>query len=120
MCEVAGLDDRGAVLLHALSNAVYHLPREALVLCLAVSRHHPAQVQRAHTVVQVCRWVAHHHGPALTPTDVAQPVLAATTIATVWPYLPPSDPPHPAALGATLRELHAITAPPPPRPTYQP
>lgn len=118
VCDAAGLDGRDAVLLHALSNAVYHLPREDLVLRLATAT--PPQVERAHKVVALCHWVAEHHGPALTPTGLPQPVFAAATIATVWPYLPPSHPPHPAALGATLRDLHALTAPPPPVPTYQP
>lgn len=118
MCEVAGLDDRDAVLLHALSNAVYHLPRENLVLRLATAT--PSQVHRAHKVVQVCHWLAERHGPALAPTDLPQPVFGATTVATVWPYLPPRHPAHPAALGAAVRELHTVTGPPPPVPTYQP
>lgn len=115
---MAGLDDRDAVLLHARSNAVYQLPREGLVLRLATVT--AAQTDRAHKVVTVCRWLANHHGPSLGPADLAQPVFAAGAVATVWPYLPPSHPSTPAALGAALRDLHAITAPPPPLPTYQP
>lgn len=118
VCDAARLDGRDAVLLHARSNAVYHLPREGLVLRLA--RDTPSQVDRAHTVVAVCRWLAEHDGPALAPTDLPQPVFASGTVATVWPYLPPSKAPDPAALGTTLGELHAITAPPPSVPTYQP
>lgn len=118
VCEEARLDHRAAVLLHARSNAVYHLPREGLVLRLAHDT--PPQVDRAHKVVAVCQWLAEHHGPALAPTELPQPVFAACTVATVWPYLPPSHTPGPAALGAALRDLHAITAPPPPLPTYQP
>ena len=118
ICDATGLDDRDAVLLHALSNAVYHLPHDGLVLRLATAT--PPQLDRAHTVVAVCRWLAEHHGPTLAPTDLPQPVIASATVATVWPYLPPSHPPDPAALGAALRDLHAITAPPPPVPTYQP
>jgi Ser/Thr protein kinase RdoA (MazF antagonist) len=117
VCDVAGLDDRHAVLLHALSNAVYHLPRGGLVLRLAADT--APQVERARKVVAVSRWVAEHGGPALAPTDLSQPVLAASTVATVWPYLPPSTP-DPVALGAALRELHAITAPAPPVPAYRP
>ncbi|MGH2881821.1 MAG: phosphotransferase [Solirubrobacteraceae bacterium] len=79
-----------------------------------------AQTDRAHKVVTVCRWLATHTGPSLTPADLPQPVFAAGAVATVWPYLPRSHPPTPAALGATLRDLHAITAPPPPLPAYQP
>jgi Ser/Thr protein kinase RdoA (MazF antagonist) len=118
LCDTAHLDDRDAVLLHARSNAVYHLPREGLVLRLATAT--PAQVDRAQKMVAVCRWLAKHDGPCLTPTDLPQPVFAAGAVATVWPYLPPSHPPTPAALGAALRDLHGITAPPPPLPAYQP
>lgn len=118
VCEVARLDGRDATLLHARSNAVYHLPREGIVLRLAHDT--PPQVDRARNVVAVCRWLTEHHGPTLTPIDLPQPVFASCTVATVWPYLPPSKVPDPAALGATLRALHAVTAPPPPVPTYQP
>jgi hypothetical protein len=118
ICEAVGLDDRDAVLLHTRSNAVHHLPREDLVLRVATAT--PPQLERAHTVVAVRRWLAEHHGPTLAPTDLPQPVIAPATVATVWPYLPPSHPPDPVALGAALRDLHAITTPPPPVPTYQP
>lgn len=118
ICEVARLDARDAVLLHARSNAVYHLPREGLVLRLAHDT--PPQVDRAHTVVAVCRWLTEHHGPTLALADLPQPVFASGTVATAWPYLPPSQAPEPTALGSTLRELHAITAPPPPVPAYRP
>jgi aminoglycoside phosphotransferase (APT) family kinase protein len=118
LCDTANLDDRDAVLLHARSNAVYHLPREGLVLRLATAT--PAQVDRAQKVVAVCRWLAKHDGPCLTPTDLPQPVFAAGAVATVWPFLPSSHMPTPTDLGATLRDLHGITAPPPPLPTYQP
>lgn len=118
ICDAARLDGRGAVLLHVRSNAVYHLPRESLVLRLA--RDTPPQVERARKVVAVCRWLAKQHGPTLTPLDLPQPVFASCTVATVWPYLPPSTAVDPAALGATLRALHAIPSPPPPLPVYQP
>jgi aminoglycoside phosphotransferase (APT) family kinase protein len=118
VCDLAGLDHRDAVLLHALSNAVYHLPREELVLRLAADT--PPQVERARKVITVSRWIAQHDGPALPPADVPQPVLAPGTVATIWPYLPASTAADPAALGAAIRDLHAITAPAPPLPAYQP
>ena len=118
VCDTAGLDDRDAVLLHARSNAVYQLPREGLVVRLATAT--PAQMDRAQKVVAVCRWLARCNGPSPVPTDLSQPVFAASAVATVWPFLPSSQMPTPADLGATLRDLHAITAPPPPLPAYQP
>ena len=118
VCDAAGLDSRDAVLLHARSNVVYHLPREGLVVRLATAT--PAQVDRAEKVVAVCRWLAECDGPSLAPTDLSQPVFAAGAVATIWPFLPASHMPAPADLGATLRDLHAITALPPPLPAYQP
>lgn len=118
ICDLAGLDHRDAVLLHALSNAVYYLPHEELVLRLAADT--PPQVERARKVIMVSRWVTQHDGPALPPADFSQPVLAPGVVATIWPYLPASTPADPAALGAAVRDLHAITAPPPPVPVYRP
>ncbi|MGH3927384.1 MAG: phosphotransferase family protein, partial [Pseudonocardiaceae bacterium] len=118
ICAVAGLDDRDAVLLHVRSNAVYHLPREALVLRLA--RDTPPQVDRAHKVVAVCRWLVERHGPSLAPADIPQPVFASSTVATAWPALPSSCSPDATALGVALRDLHAITDSPPPLPSYRP
>lgn len=114
---MAGLDCRDAVLLHALSNAVYHLPRDGVVVRLTCeSRVH---VDRARTSLALCRWIAAHEGPALSPAVVAQPVIAASTVATIWPYRPPSKHPDPAALAEALRELHAIPAGPP-LPAFRP
>jgi Ser/Thr protein kinase RdoA (MazF antagonist) len=118
VCEEARLDARNAMLLHARSNAVYHLPREDVVLRL--TRATPIQTERAHKVVAICQWLTDHDGPALAPTDLPQPVFASHTVATVWPYLPAGTAPNPAALGGTLRAFHAITASRPRVPTYQP
>ncbi|MGI9000105.1 MAG: phosphotransferase enzyme family protein [Pseudonocardia sp.] len=118
VCAAAGLDHRGALLLHTRSNAVYHLPQEDLVLRLASST--PAQVQRAHTVVRVCRWLARRDAPVVPPAVLRQPVQTAGTVASAWPYLPPSRPATAADLGAAVQQLHEQAASSPPLPDYQP
>jgi hypothetical protein len=72
-------------MLPSRSNAVFHLPAEAIVVRLSSAT--PTNEARAARVVLLSSWIADHGGPALGATPHPQPVLEAGTVATLWPYL---------------------------------
>lgn len=118
VCVALGLDASGARMLPSRSNAVFHLPAEALVVRLSSAT--PTNEARATLVVSVTRWIADHGGPALAPTTHPQPVQETGTIATLWPFLPSPSIPRARDLAGAVRELHHLDAQPPPLPEHQP
>lgn len=118
-CEATGLDGSGAVVLGAHATTVYHLPRENVVVRLSRAESAPAEARRA---VEVCRWLAGHDFPAPLPLAVVQPVPVEGHVATFWQYYPQSSPELPTLrdLGALLRRLHDLPAPPVELPEYRP
>src|SRR6185312_8692630 len=63
--EALHLDLSGARMLPSRSNAVFHVPAEAVVLRLSAAT--PTNEARAALVVLLCSWIADHGGPALGP-----------------------------------------------------
>lgn len=118
VCGTLGLNPRGARMLPSRSNAVFHLPAEAVVVRLSSAT--PINEARAALVVSVTRWIADHGGPALAPTPHPQPVRKAGSVATLWPYLPSPNTPKARDLAGAVRELHHLDAQPPPLPEHQP
>ncbi len=118
VCGALGLDPSGARMLPSRSNAVFHLPAEAVVVRLSSAT--PTNEARAGLVVSLTSWIADHGGPALAPTSHPQPVREAGTVATLWPYLSSPSIPRARDLAGAVRELHHLDAQPPPLPEHQP
>ncbi|HKR48172.1 MAG TPA: phosphotransferase [Pseudonocardiaceae bacterium] len=100
------------------SNAVFHVPAEAIVVRLSSAT--PTNEARAAHVVSLTSWISDHGGPALAPTSHPQPVREAGTVATLWPYLPSPSIPRARDLAGAVRELHHLDTPPPELPEHQP
>lgn len=111
----AGLDARGARLLHARANAVYLLPRPGIVVRLRHTRGSLEWQRRLACAVSVARWLNGLDFPAVAPLDLIQPVTINGWSVTFWRYevfnesLPD---PSPADLARLLRQLHDLPAPP--------
>jgi Ser/Thr protein kinase RdoA (MazF antagonist) len=122
VCRALHLDLSGARMLPSRSNAVFHLPAEAVVVRLSSAT--PTNEARAAQVVLLSSWIADHGGPALGATPHPQPVLEAGTVATLWPYLPSPSIPRARDLADAVRELHQLDAQlvdaRPPLPGHQP
>lgn len=118
VCGALCLDPSGARMLPSRSNAVFHLPAEAIVVRLSSAN--PTNEARSAHVVSLTSWIADHGGPALAPTPHPQPAREAGTVATLWPYLPSTRVPRPRNLAGAVRELHQLDAQPPPLPEHQP
>ncbi|MGF6884918.1 Ser/Thr protein kinase RdoA (MazF antagonist) [Nocardia sp. GAS34] len=109
-CEQAGLDIQDARLLRAHSNAVWLLPRSQAVVRIGRSQHRGLRFQAGLTLT---RWLAAHDIPVTEPLmDQSVDVNDATV--TVWRYYPQEQRGEPPMrdLGAILRRLHALPAPP--------
>lgn len=113
-CAHAGLDARGAVVLHIRANAVYHLPREQVV---ARVRFTPAGahavVDRFTAAVGVTRWLRRQRFPAAEPLDLDQPVTVDGHVATFWKYVTVTGEARrdATALGYLVRRLHNLPRP---------
>lgn len=118
VCGALCLDPFGARMLPSRSNAVFHLPAEAVVVRLSIAT--PTNEARAAHVVSLTSWIADHGGPALAPTPHPQPVREAGTVATLWPYLTSPSIPTARDLAGAVRELHHLDAQSPPLPEHQP
>jgi hypothetical protein len=81
VCSALGLDPSGARILPSRSNAVFHLPTEAVVVRLSSAT--PTNKARTARVVALSSWIADHGRPALAPTSHQQPVRIAGTVATL-------------------------------------
>jgi aminoglycoside phosphotransferase (APT) family kinase protein len=111
ICEHAGLDATGAVLIKFTNNAVFRLASTSAVVRIAGSE---TARKRAEKVVRVARWLEEHDFPAvrLLP-NVQQPIEIGGHVATVWQTVPTVGPPPTGAdLGRLLRRLHDIAAMP--------
>lgn len=117
-CSAAGLDSSSLSLLHRHATSVYLLASAAVVA--RVSRGEDRR--RARTAVTAVRWLVDQGFPATAPLDTAQPVDVGDTVVTFWRYYPQNGrpSPEPAALGAILRQLHQLSAPPVALRRYQP
>ncbi len=118
VCGALGLDPLGVRMLPSRSNAVFHLPTEAIVVRLSSAT--PTNEARAVRVVSLTSWIADHGGPALAPTPHPQPVREADTVATLWPYLSSPGVPRAQDLAGVVRDLHHLDAQPPLLPEHQP
>jgi hypothetical protein len=121
-CDQAGLDPRGAQLIHHYANAVYLLPVENVVGRIMFG---PQSAQKAALSVAVTRWlVTEHHFPATAPIPKFEPVaVESSTTATFWTYYPqpqPSGKPTSAHLGPLIRKLHELPYPPTTLPDWVP
>ena len=103
VCDALGLDPSGEQMLPSRSNAVFHLPTVDLVVRLSSAT--PTNAARTARVVCLTRWIADHGGPALPPTSHSQPVPEASTVATLWPYLPSATIPRARDLATAVQEL---------------
>src|SRR5258708_13429987 len=93
-CARAGLDPRGAVVLHIRANAVYHLPRERAVARLRFTPAGPDTVlERLTAAVRVTRWLRSQGFPATEPLDLDPPVNVHGHVPTFCRYLPATPEP---------------------------
>jgi hypothetical protein len=107
---VAGLDHRDHTLLRFVSNGVFLLGREQVVVRLVLS---PSLAHRAAKVATVARWLADHDFPSvrLLP-EFPTPLRVGTHVATLWRAVPSCGPdPTPEGLAGLLRELHGLPIP---------
>ncbi|MFF8617909.1 phosphotransferase enzyme family protein [Streptomyces sp. NPDC015350] len=114
-----GLNARSLTTLHDHATSVFLLPEENLVLRVA-PKSRSMGMTRAVTLV---RWLAEQGLPVPKAADVPQPLLAAEHIVTIWEYYPqPAGTRTPGTehLGALLRKLHSLPAPPLELPAWQP
>ncbi|WP_233507193.1 phosphotransferase enzyme family protein [Spongiactinospora gelatinilytica] len=110
VCASLGIDARGATLLRVRSNAVFKL-RDQIIVRIATA---PDAGTRLPVVLAVARWLADRGFPTVRPADEVgeQPVVHAGRVVTFWRYVPASGTPTTGQLGAVLRDLHRLPAPP--------
>lgn len=89
-CELAGLNPKGAWLIHHYANVVYLLPLENAVARLQQGSH---LHRRAAMSLNIARWLVADHGfPATTPLAGTEAIAVdETTTATFWTYYPQRD-----------------------------
>ncbi|MGV9383592.1 phosphotransferase family protein [Nonomuraea sp. NPDC003707] len=112
MCEQKELNWSGATLLGPVGdNGVFRLPNERIVARVAWGMSALESVERE---LRVAAWLAEHHLPAVRPSFVVakQPVLSDGRVITFWEEIPDPQQGRPADIGALLRRLHALPAPP--------
>jgi hypothetical protein len=137
LCAPVGLDARDAVLIRMTNNAVFHLPHDGVVVRVATT---PALFHRVAKVIAVARWLRGSAVPAVELDErFEQPLRAAGTsrpakhllaprqslgpesLATVWRYTRPADPPPGARdLARVIRRWHELPAPPVALPAWDP
>ncbi|OLT22926.1 hypothetical protein BJF78_32680 [Pseudonocardia sp. CNS-139] len=108
-CERAGLDPAGAQLLRLGQNAIYRLPRTAVVVRIARVGHWHDAVKE----VGVAEWFARSGIPAARSWPVPQPLDVDGHPVTFWRFIDgrrgSSD--DVRALGKVLRRIHALPRP---------
>jgi aminoglycoside phosphotransferase (APT) family kinase protein len=107
--SAAGLDPAGADLIRLGENAVFRL-REPVIARVARSKERLADAERE---VRVAQWLAEVGVPAIRPLAVPQPIEARGRVITLWESA--SDEAEygsTSELGAILRQLHSLQAPP--------
>lgn len=117
-CATVDLDSSSLRVLHHHATPVYLLA--ALDVVVRVSRGEDRQ--RSATSVALTGWLADHDIPVTEPLRLTQPIEVADVAVTFWRYYPQPDRPRPGAgaLGAILRRLHQLPAPPVALPVYRP
>ena len=118
-CARTGLNASDAVSLHQHAATLYLFEADRVVLRLNSDTDDRA---RAHTVVQLTRWLTRQDFPSVAPADIEQPLDVDGHTVTFWRYYPQPDRPKPTAdhLGTILRRLHPLPAPPVQLSPYQP
>lgn len=124
VCEHAGLDPDGAVLVRFVNNAVFRLASAPVVVRIATV---PALRHRAHTAAAVARWFAEHDVPAVRLlAGVEQPWSTSCPegsehVATLWDEVPEDGrAPTGRDLAELLLRVHALPEPPAGVPRWQP
>lgn len=119
LCAPVGLDPRDARLIKMTNNAVFHLPRDGVVVRMATT---PALFHRVHKVIAVAGWLAGTDVPAAElDARFDQPLRAAGTLATVWRYVHPTAPrPDARSLAGVIRRWHELETPPLGLPVWDP
>jgi aminoglycoside phosphotransferase (APT) family kinase protein len=84
-CRRVGLDASDAELLRLRSNAVFLLPRAAVVVRIATS---PSAPQRLPAVLAATRWLSERGFPTVVPVDLPQPLQEGGRTVTFWRYVP--------------------------------
>jgi len=111
VCQTGALDSRGAKLIKYTNNAVYRLPKAAIVVRLGAGR---LATERAERVTTVARWLATQNAPVVRLIDdIDQPVRMDPYVATFWVELPSPDGEEwsGADLAGPLRALHRLKPP---------
>ncbi|MGV9386228.1 phosphotransferase family protein [Nonomuraea sp. NPDC003707] len=111
-CEQKELNWSGATLLGPVGdNGVFRLPNERIVARVAWGMSALESVERE---LRVAAWLAEHDLPAVRPSSMVaeQPVLSDGRVLTFWEEIPDPQQGRPADIGALLRRLHALPAPP--------
>lgn len=110
VCELLGLDHRGARLLRFTNNAVYQLAGAPIVVRIVGSR---TLRHRVYRVVRVAEHFARHDVPAVRLWGgIAQPIEVGEHMATVWRLVPKVDrSPTPADLATLLKRVHSLPVP---------
>jgi aminoglycoside phosphotransferase (APT) family kinase protein len=113
------LDPAGARLIKMTNNAVFHLPREGVVVRMATTS---TLFHRVDKVLAVARWLAGTDVPAVELDErYDQPLQTAGSLATVWRYVQPSEPaPDAGSLARVMQRWHSVEAPPPGLPLWNP
>lgn len=109
VCSAVGLDVAAARLLGPVGdNAVFVLPREAVVVRLSAGR----VVPEARHQLEIARWLAREDFPAVRVCErVDQPVQRSGLVITFWQEIPGLDMASTAEMGALLHDLHRLREP---------
>lgn len=110
-CALAGFSSSSPRLLHRHATSIYLLESVPVVVRITAG---DERWDRARTAVTVARWLSEQGFPATAPAEVDQPVEVDERTVTFWRYYPQEGRAAPSAehLGALLRELHRLPAPP--------
>ncbi|WP_433513780.1 phosphotransferase family protein [Nonomuraea sp. CA-143628] len=111
-CDTTGLSWSGATRLGPVGdNGVYRLPDERIVARVAWGMAALPTVERE---LRVAAWLAEQDLPAVRPSAAVpdQPLLCDDRVVTFWEEIPAPQQGLPADIGALLRRLHALPAPP--------
>ncbi|MGA5304585.1 aminoglycoside phosphotransferase family protein [Nucisporomicrobium flavum] len=108
-----------ALLLRLTNNAVFALPTAAIVVRITRSS---VLHDRVYKVARLAIWFAERGAPTIRlAAHVEQPVPVNDLLATVWEYVPPTEPaPTVEDLGHLLSCIHHLGTPPFSLPTWDP
>lgn len=118
-CDQLGISPDGATPLRQHATDVWLVPHERAVARIGRS---PKAAARARTAVRLTSWLASQGVPVTEPaTDKVVELPGGATV-TLWVHYPQNGAPPPPAghLGAILRHLHDLPAPPVELPCYEP